>query len=63
MDVYPKEKGAARIPRVFSKRVSEYEQLLSENRIWLSRTVGIGIIDEAAANKSALQARFFADRT
>src|ERR671932_2132036 len=28
----------------FPKRLEEYETLLSENRIWLSRTVGIGII-------------------
>jgi NADH-quinone oxidoreductase subunit D len=28
----------------FPKRIDEYETVLSENRIWLSRTVGIGII-------------------
>src|SRR6059058_1233319 len=28
----------------FPKRVDEYETVLSENRIWLSRTVGIGVI-------------------
>jgi NADH-quinone oxidoreductase subunit D len=28
----------------FPKRVEEYETVLSENRIWLSRTVGIGVI-------------------
>src|ERR1041385_7039311 len=28
----------------FPKRLDEYETVLSENRIWLSRTVGIGII-------------------
>ncbi len=28
----------------FPKRLEEYEILLSENRIWLSRTVGIGVI-------------------
>ena len=29
---------------VFPKRIDEYETLLSENRIWLGRTVGIGVI-------------------
>ncbi|HZI20537.1 MAG TPA: NADH-quinone oxidoreductase subunit D [Pyrinomonadaceae bacterium] len=28
----------------FPKRLEEYETLLSENRIWLGRTVGIGVI-------------------
>jgi NADH-quinone oxidoreductase subunit D len=28
----------------FPKRIEEYETVLSENRIWLSRTVGIGVI-------------------
>ncbi len=28
----------------FPKRIDEYETLLSENRIWLGRTVGIGVI-------------------
>jgi NADH-quinone oxidoreductase subunit D len=28
----------------FPKRLEEYETLLSENRIWLARTVGIGVI-------------------
>ncbi|HYY93043.1 MAG TPA: NADPH-quinone oxidoreductase, partial [Pyrinomonadaceae bacterium] len=28
----------------FPKRMEEYETLLSENRIWLGRTVGIGVI-------------------
>jgi NADH-quinone oxidoreductase subunit D len=28
----------------FPKRLDEYETLLSENRIWLGRTVGIGVI-------------------
>src|ERR1041384_7613421 len=27
----------------FPKRIDEYETVLSENRIWLSRTVGIGV--------------------
>jgi NADH-quinone oxidoreductase subunit D len=33
----------------FPKRLDEYEALLSENRIWLGRTVGIGVISAAAA--------------
>ncbi|MBD0373576.1 MAG: NADH-quinone oxidoreductase subunit D [Pyrinomonadaceae bacterium] len=33
----------------FPKRVEEYETVLSENRIWLSRTVGIGVIPAADA--------------
>jgi NADH-quinone oxidoreductase subunit D len=28
----------------FPKHIDEYETMLSENRIWLSRTVGIGVI-------------------
>ncbi len=33
----------------FPKRLEEYETLLNTNRIWLSRTVGIGIISADAA--------------
>jgi len=33
----------------FPKRVEEYETVLSENRIWLSRTVGIGVISAEEA--------------
>ena len=33
----------------FPKRIDEYETLLSENRIWLGRTVGIGVISAADA--------------
>ncbi|MDT7602731.1 MAG: NADH-quinone oxidoreductase subunit [Acidobacteriota bacterium] len=33
----------------FPKRMEEYEILLSENRIWLGRTVGIGVISAEAA--------------
>ncbi|MFN4132607.1 MAG: NADH-quinone oxidoreductase subunit D [Caldimicrobium sp.] len=38
------------IPKMYEK-IEEYEGLLSENRIWLDRTVGIGVIsgDEAIA--------------
>ncbi len=31
------------------KRIDEYETVLSENRIWLSRTVGVGVITAADA--------------
>ncbi|HZH30801.1 MAG TPA: NADPH-quinone oxidoreductase, partial [Pyrinomonadaceae bacterium] len=33
----------------FPHRLAEYETLLSENRIWLGRTVGIGVISAEAA--------------
>ena len=33
----------------FPKRLEEYETLLTENRIWLGRTVGIGVISAADA--------------
>ncbi len=33
----------------FSNRIDQYETLLSENRIWLGRTVGIGVISAADA--------------
>ncbi|HXW17453.1 MAG TPA: NADH-quinone oxidoreductase subunit D [Candidatus Acidoferrales bacterium] len=33
----------------FAKRMDEYEQLLTENRIWLGRTKGIGILNSADA--------------
>ncbi len=33
----------------FPHRLAEYETLLSENRIWLGRTVGIGVISAADA--------------
>ena len=34
---------------------SEYETMLSENRIWLSRTVGIGVISAEDASPSGCQ--------
>ncbi|HSB27642.1 MAG TPA: NADH-quinone oxidoreductase subunit D [Pyrinomonadaceae bacterium] len=34
---------------IFPKRLDEYETVLSENRIWLSRTVGIGVISAEEA--------------
>lgn len=38
------EKDVRQFANNFPKRLDEYETVLSENRIWLSRTVGIGII-------------------
>jgi NADH-quinone oxidoreductase subunit D len=38
------EKDVRQFVGNFPKRVEEYETVLSENRIWLSRTVGIGVI-------------------
>ena len=34
---------------VFPSKINEYETLLMENRIWLSRTKGVGIIDKETA--------------
>lgn len=33
----------------FSQRVDEFEELLTENRIWKSRTVGVGIVSAQMA--------------
>jgi NADH-quinone oxidoreductase subunit D len=38
------DKDVRQFANNFPKRLDEYETVLSENRIWLSRTVGIGII-------------------
>jgi NADH-quinone oxidoreductase subunit D len=38
------EQDVRQFVKNFPKRVEEYETVLSENRIWLSRTVGIGVI-------------------
>ena len=38
------EKDVRQFANNFPKRLDEYETVLSENRIWLSRTVGIGVI-------------------
>ena len=38
------EKDVRQFVNNFPKRIDEYETVLSENRIWLSRTVGIGVI-------------------
>lgn len=54
-DVYPEFASELRdLIQVFPRRVDEYEELLSENRIWLSRTVGIGVIDAADAKDVGL---------
>ncbi|HJQ68591.1 MAG TPA: NADH-quinone oxidoreductase subunit D [Blastocatellia bacterium] len=53
-DVYPEfEKRVRDFLKIFPGRVDEYETLLNTNRIWLSRTVGIGILPaEEAINLS-----------
>ena len=38
------EEDVRRFTDNFPKRIDEYETVLSENRIWLGRTVGIGVI-------------------
>ena len=38
------EKDVERFCKPFDKRVDEYESLLTENRIWVGRTKGIGIL-------------------
>ena len=53
-DVYPEfEKRVRDFLKIFPGRIDEYETLLNTNRIWLSRTVGIGILPaEEAINMS-----------
>jgi NADH-quinone oxidoreductase subunit D len=53
-DVYPEfEKRVRDFLKIFPTRVDEYETLLNTNRIWLSRTVGIGVLPaEDAINLS-----------
>src|SRR6202167_1827676 len=43
------EKDVERFCKDFDRRVNEYETLLTENRIWVGRTKGIGIINSADA--------------
>ena len=43
------EKDTERFCKEFDKRVDEYESLLTENRIWVGRTKGIGILNSADA--------------
>jgi NADH-quinone oxidoreductase subunit D len=53
-DVYPEfEQRVRGFLKIFPGRVDEYETLLNTNRIWLSRTVGIGVLPaEEAVNLS-----------
>ena len=37
-------KGVERFLRLMSSRLGEYEDLLTENKIWKARTIGVGII-------------------
>jgi NADH-quinone oxidoreductase subunit D len=54
-DVYPEFGSELKdFLDVFPKRVDEYESLLSENRIWLSRTLGVGVISEQDAKDVGL---------
>jgi NADH-quinone oxidoreductase subunit D len=51
-DTYPGfEEQVREFCRIFPERIAEYETLLNENRIWLGRTVGIGVLtaEEAKA--------------
>ena len=43
------EEEVKRFCEDFSKRIEEYETLLTENRIWLGRTKGVGILNAADA--------------
>ena len=43
------EKDVERFCKDFDRRVDEYESLLTENRIWVGRTKGIGILNAADA--------------
>jgi NADH-quinone oxidoreductase subunit D len=45
------EKDVERFCKDFESRITEYEDLLTQNRIWLGRTKGVGILppDEAIA--------------
>jgi NADH-quinone oxidoreductase subunit D len=45
------EQAAQKFVDEFPARVAEYEQLLTENRIWMARTKGIGVI----SGKEAIQ--------
>jgi NADH-quinone oxidoreductase subunit D len=43
------EKDVERFCNDFGRRIDEYESLLTENRIWVGRTKGIGILNAADA--------------
>jgi NADH-quinone oxidoreductase subunit D len=45
------EDEVAKFLSIFPSRIEEYEALLTENEIWLERTVGVGIMDAEAAIK------------
>jgi NADH-quinone oxidoreductase subunit D len=53
-DIYPEfEERTRAFLKMFPGRIDEYETLLNTNRIWLSRTVGIGVLPaEEAINLS-----------
>lgn len=44
-DTYPGfEEQVRAFCRIFPERLNEYETILNENRIWLGRTVGVGVL-------------------
>ena len=51
------EKDVERFCKDFDKRVDDYDTLLTENRIWVGRTKGIGIISAADAIASTTSGR------
>jgi NADH-quinone oxidoreductase subunit D len=53
-DAYPEfEKRVREFLKILPSRIDEYETLLNANRIWLQRTVGIGVLSaEEAINMS-----------
>ncbi|MEJ7711762.1 MAG: hypothetical protein WKF84_18320 [Pyrinomonadaceae bacterium] len=54
-DLYDEfEEDVRRFVGNFPQRLAEYETLLSENRIWLGRTVGIGVISAEKATAIGL---------
>jgi NADH-quinone oxidoreductase subunit D len=49
-DAYPEfEQRVREFLKILPGRIDEYETLLNNNRIWLSRTVGIGVLPAAEA--------------
>jgi NADH-quinone oxidoreductase subunit D len=45
------EEEVAKFLSIFPDRIDEYESLLTENEIWLDRTVGVGVLDAEMALK------------
>src|SRR5207237_7966553 len=43
------EKDVERFCKAFEPRIKDYEDLLTQNRIWLGRTKGVGILTAAEA--------------